>query len=201
MTGSDPAPPAPAAPSIDAAASPPEPRTLRGVRRPVPALLSYYVLLSLAAGPGLIIALPLRIFRYRTLQYEFDDEGVTMRWGILFRREISLTYARIQDLHLVSNVVERWFGLGRIEVQTASGQSAAEMTIEGLPDFERLRDELYQRMRGARGEPVRTPPVPMPAAVGRTGDGADALAEVVIALRETTDELRAIRALLAERQP
>jgi putative membrane protein len=58
-----------------------------------------------------------------------------MRWAYLFRREVSLTYARIQDLHLVSNVIERWLGLGRIQVQTASGSAEAEMTIEGLQDY------------------------------------------------------------------
>lgn len=170
---------------------------LRGVRRPVPALLTYYVLLSIAAGPGIVIALPLRIFRFRTLQYEFDEQGVTMRWGILFRREISLTYARIQDIHLVSNVVERWLGLGRVQLQTASGQAAAEMTIEGLPDFERLRDELYQRMRGAK-LPTRPPEK---AAHAAAPPGPDGLGDVTTALHEAVDELRAIRALLSRRAP
>jgi putative membrane protein len=169
----------------------------RGVRRPVPALLTYYVLLSFAAGPGVVIALPLRFFRFRTLQYEFDEQGVTMRWGILFRREISLTYARIQDIHLVSNVVERWLGLGRVQLQTASGQAAAEMTIEGLPDFERLRDELYQRMRGAK-LPARAPDSVAHAAVPSEPDG---LRDVTTALRAAVDELRAIRALLSRRTP
>jgi membrane protein YdbS with pleckstrin-like domain len=180
------------------ASSPDVPGMLRGVRRPVPALLTYYLLLSIAAGPGVVIALPLRIFRFRTLQYEFDDQGVTMRWGILFRREISLTYARIQDIHLVSNVVERWLGLGRVQLQTASGQAAAEMTIEGLPDFERLRDELYQRMRGARlPAPAAMPPVHQ-ASPPSTGEG---LGDVTAALREAAGELRAIRALLSRRAP
>jgi putative membrane protein len=166
---------------------------LRGTRRPAPALLRYYLLTSIAAGPALIVVLPMRIFRYRTLRYDFDEEGMTARWGILFRREISLTYARIQDIHLVSNVVERWLGLGRVEIQTASGQSAAELTIEGLPDFEQIRDELYMRMRGNRADDrprgvssaASTPHAPVPD-----------LSEVVAALGETAAELRAIRALL-----
>ena len=174
---------------------PAAPPALRGMRRPVPALLQYYLLLSLAAGPGIVIALPLRYFRFRTLQYEFDDEGVTMRWGILFRREISLTYARIQDIHLVSNVVERWLGLGRVEIQTASGQASAEMTIEGLPDFERVRDELYQRMRGAKGLTRPAPSAASPRPAAAVDVGSDAAA----ALREAVEELRAIREILARR--
>ena len=170
---------------------------IEGTRRPVPALLRYYILASLAAGPGFIILMPLKFFRYRTLHYDFDDEGMTARWGILFRREVSLTYARIQDIHLVSNVVERWFGLGRIQIQTASGQSGAEMVIEGLPDFEQIRDELYVRMRGARREqktPTVTEPVALHVSSGET-------AQVAQALREAVTELRAIRELISTRPP
>jgi Bacterial PH domain len=201
---------------------------LLGTRRPTRALLKYYILQSIATGPGLVVMLPLRYFRYHTLRYTFDDEGVTVRWGILFRREISLTYARIQDIHLVSNIFERWFGLGRVQVQTASGQAGAEMTIEGLPDFEAVRDVLYRRMRGARGQAVPseawhgdaaiagyagtgTPAgavagTASPAALGTAAPVAlgtaspAALDEAAAALRDAVEELRAIRALL-ERRP
>jgi putative membrane protein len=112
--------------------------------------MKYYALESLLAGPGIVVLLPYRFFRYKTLRYVFDAEGLTVRWGLLFRREVSLTYARIQDIHLVSNVFERWLGLGRVQIQTASGQSSAEVTIEGLADFEAVRDELYRSPTGIR---------------------------------------------------
>jgi putative membrane protein len=159
---------------------------LGGDRRPALSLMKYYLLSSLLTGPGLLFLLPYRYFRYRTLRYHFDNEGVTARWGILFRREITLTYARIQDIHLVSNLIERWLGLGRVQIQTASGQSGAEMTIEGLPDFEFVRDELYQRMRGARRESKHA------LADGQPDD-------VVHALNAATAELRALREDLARR--
>jgi hypothetical protein len=195
-----------------------EPRPLAGTRRPSRSLLTYYILQSIATGPGLIVMLPLRYFRYHTLRYTFDDEGVSMRWGILFRREISLTYARIQDIHLVSNVFERWLGLGRVQVQTASGQAGAEMTIEGLPDFEVVRDVLYRRMRGARGHggapqgAAATVAVAAGDAAVAAGDAATAgggvasrgspaaLDEAAAALRAAVEELRAIRAVLEERR-
>jgi uncharacterized membrane protein YdbT with pleckstrin-like domain len=169
---------------------------LSGTRRPTRALLAYYLLSSIAAGPGLVVLIPLRIFRYRTLRYDFHAEGMTARWGILFRREISLTYARIQDIHLVSNLVERWLGLGRVEIQTASGQSGAELTIEGLPDFESIRDQLYARMRGARtGHEPHEQAAVADDQVSAVNDDA------VAALRAAVEELRAIRVLLADRRP
>jgi putative membrane protein len=110
-----------------------------------------------------------------------------MRWGVLFRREISLTYARIQDIHLASNILERWLGLARVEVQTAAGAAKAEMTIEGLPDFEALRDFLYTRMQGAKGSPRRR----------ESHRPAEPSSEVVDALREAAAELKALREEIA----
>lgn len=171
--------------------------TFLGTRRPVKTLLTYYILQALVTGPGLVVMLPLLYFRYHTLHYVFDDQGMTVRWGILFKREISLTYARIQDIHLVSNVVERWLGLGRVQIQTASGQSGAEMTIEGLADYEAVRDELYRRMRGARaGQQAPRAVAAGAAPLALPGDQS----EVVDALHAAVAELRALREELAQKR-
>jgi uncharacterized membrane protein YdbT with pleckstrin-like domain len=170
---------------------------LQGERRPAPVLMRYYALQSLMAGPGFPILLMVLFFRYRTLRYRFDNDGVTVRWGILFRKEITLTYARIQDIHLVSNIVERWLGLGRVQVQTASGSAAAELTVEGLLDFEQVRDELYVRMRGARGQQQ-----PRPALLTTSQPVAgDDLAAVAAALQEAVTELRGIREAITKKAP
>jgi uncharacterized membrane protein YdbT with pleckstrin-like domain len=153
------------------------------IHRPSPALFRYYVLSSFLLGPFFFIPLIYLYFRYHTLRYEFDGEGISMRWGILFRREISLTYARIQDIHLTSNLFERWFRLARIQIQTASASAAAEMTIEGLHEFETVRDFLYTKMRGVRAKP--------PAAA-QTDDLASAL-------RDVAAELRAVREALEKK--
>jgi uncharacterized membrane protein YdbT with pleckstrin-like domain len=92
--------------------------------------------------------------KYVTLRYRFDNDGVAMQWGVLFRREVYLTYRRIQDIHLTRNIVQRWMGLASLAVQTASGSATPEMTIEGLLQVEELRDFLYSQMRGAKGEQV-----------------------------------------------
>jgi uncharacterized membrane protein YdbT with pleckstrin-like domain len=157
---------------------------------PHPNLFKYYALTSLFAGPAFFIPLLVLYFRYHTLRYEVEPEGITMRWGILFRREVSLTYARIQDIHLTSNFVERWLGLAKVQVQTASGSANAEMTIEGLPQFEAIRDFLYGRMRGARDRSS-------PTQVGAGGDASSgARSELADALREVAAEVRALRRAL-----
>lgn len=120
------------------------------IERPVPALLKYYILFSLLTGPvSVILILPL-FFKYETLRYRFDAEGMSVSWGILMRREVYVTYRRIQDIHLTRNILQRWLGLATISVQTASGGSSPEVTIEGILEAEELRDFLYMKMRGAR---------------------------------------------------
>lgn len=55
------------------------------LERPDPALMTYYALAALLAGPFFLVPLMVLYFRYRTLRYRFDDEGISMRWGILFQ--------------------------------------------------------------------------------------------------------------------
>lgn len=148
--------------------------------------MTYYTLACLVFPPAFPFLILPAYFRYHTMRYRFTDEGISMSWGILFRRETIINYARIQDIHLRSNFVERWLGLARVLVQTASGNASAEMTLEGLKEFEAVRDFLYERMRGVK-DPVRA----VPAAAG--GENAVALAA---ALREVAAELRATRLAL-----
>lgn len=160
------------------------------IERPKSSLLVYYVLSSLLLGPFFFLILTPLYFRYQTMRYRFDDEGVSMRWGILFRREVHLRYARIQDIHLVSNVIERWFGLARIKIQTASGSSQAEMTIEGIEEFQELRDFLYTRMRGTHAGPKGSG---ASSEAGAVRLDARAVVELTETLREVGAELRALR--------
>jgi uncharacterized membrane protein YdbT with pleckstrin-like domain len=170
-------------------------RQIQIIERPDQALLTYYLLTALAFPPAFLFLGPFLYFRYHTMRYKFSDDGISMSWGILFRRQIIVNYARIQDIHLKSNVVERWLGLARILVQTASGNSSAEMTIEGIKEFEPLRDFLYSRMRGVRdshGQATSVSPTP-------TSTGSPPADELAATLREATRELRAIREILEQR--
>lgn len=165
------------------------------LERPHANLWTYYLLTSLAIPPLFpFLVLPLW-FRYHTMRYKFTAEGISMSWGILFRRETIVNYARIQDIHLRSNFVERWLGLARVLVQTASGNASAELTIEGIREFEPLRDFLYARMRGVKDHPPAAVATAS-AAVSPAGVPPD---ELAAALRETAAELRALRETLAQR--
>jgi len=162
----------------------PIPPHIVAIERPRESLMTYYTLKAIAATVAFPVVFPLLYFRYHTMRYRFDTDGIHMKWGIIFRREVLLNYSRIQDIHLRSNLIERWLGLARIEIQTASGAASANMMLEGMEDPEGMRDFLYSRMRGTREE--------------KAGSGADPLAAV---LYDVASELREIRALVERSRP
>jgi uncharacterized membrane protein YdbT with pleckstrin-like domain len=172
----------------------PDEAAIHAIERPHKSLWTYYILACLAIPPLFPILIIPAYFRFHTMRYRFTDEGISMRWGILFRREIIVNYARIQDIHLRSNIVERWLGLARILIQTASGSSSAEMTLEGIPQFEAVRDYLYDRMRGVKDHVHRPAPGNTPQA--NSGENA----ELALVLHEIASELRAVRQQLETRK-
>lgn len=161
----------------------PVPPEIAAIKRPVDGLMNYYVCSAIMTVFAFPITILVLYFRYHTMRYEFSDQGIRMSWGILFRNEIVLNYARIQDIHLHSNAIERYLGLARIEIQTASGSGASVMTLEGLPDPTAMRDFLYSRMRGAADH--HQPEAPETS--------------VAAALQEVARELRAVREALEKR--
>ena len=162
-------------------AKPPPSFEPHNITRPEPVLMTYYLIISLLTIVGFPFTIVPLFCKYHTLRYRFDDKGISMSWGVLFRREIYLTYRRIQDIHVTRNVLQRWLGLATIAIQTASGSSKAEISIEGILEAEQLRDFLYRQMRGAKGEPDAGEP-----------DGAlqPADDEAMVLLCEIRDELR-----------
>lgn len=151
--------------------------------RPDDKLLWLYVIYSLLANVGFLFALIPLYFRFKTLRYRFDAEGVSVSHGILWRKESYLTYARIQDIHVSRNIFERWLGLGKVEIQTASGSTSAAESIEGVKEYNEIRNFLYARMRGHKLTTDLTVASP------ETGPVDSALADI-------RDELRAIRELI-----
>ncbi|MBL8804742.1 MAG: PH domain-containing protein [Planctomycetes bacterium] len=160
---------------------------LRAIKRPHRNLLVQYTIRSLA---GLVLA-PLvwipHYFKYHTLNYTIGDEGISASWGILFRREVHLAYKRIQDIHVKRSLVERYLGIGTVELQTAAGSATAELALEGMEHFEALREFFYRRMRGVESTAEQAP----------ISASADEVLELLRAIRVELDGARA--ALEAQR--
>jgi putative membrane protein len=173
-------------------APPVDPRRVFAITRPDRALLTISILRAALSGPFAFVLLIPFLIKYYTLRYRFDPETVSMSWGLLFRQETFVPYARIQDIHLTRTLLERWLGIGTVEIQTASSTTGAEESLVGLRDYEVVRDYLYQRMRGH--DPAEKPVVGAAAAAPVAGPATPGGAlSALVAIR---DELRATRAAL-----
>src|SRR5688500_10633097 len=128
-------------------------------------------------------------FSCQTLRSRLDDEGIHMKVGLLFRQEVNITYARIQDIHLKSGLLQRWLGLANVEIQTAAGSSDSEVVIEGFKEFEAIRDFLYTRMRGYQAKKTAVAAAP----------STDS--EVVSLLLAIRDEMQRTREALESKRP
>lgn len=171
---------------------------VRALKRPHARLFWVYAARALLGGPLFPILFVALCFRYHTLRYTFTEEGVTVSWGVLFYKESTVLYRRIQDIHVRRSFLERWLGVATVDVQTASGSAGAEIELEGLEDHEAVRDYLYRRMRGTEAATAAAP-----SSAAGDGDGAGAPAggdaEVLGLLRALKDELDGARRALEGR--
>ncbi len=170
---------------------------VQAITTPDPQLWTLFIIYSVLSTIALpFVILPL-YFKYKTLRYRFDDDGVSVSYGLIWRRETYLTYARIQDIHVTRNIFERWLGIGTVKIQTASGSSSATESIIGVTAFQDVRNYLYARMRGHRGVKQRTA---LAGGVAQAALSTGADAHAVEALSGIRDELRAVRTLLESQQ-
>ena len=168
---------------------------IRAIKRPHPNLLTLYLLQALPTLFAFPFVFLPRYFKYRTLRYDFGDDGISASWGLLFKREIHLTYRRIQDIHVSRNLIERWLGIGKVEIQTAAGRASAELSIEGMEHWGPVRDFLYGRMRGTGSLPTAADAEPGAPAVAEEGTEAEAIA----LLRGIKDDIERVRHALEGR--
>ena len=69
--------------------------------------------------------------RYRYTRYRTDENGFTIRRGVLWRGVTSIPRARVQHTDVVQGPLQRRYGLGRLVIHTAGTQDAS-VSLSGL---------------------------------------------------------------------
>ena len=86
--------------------------------------------------------------RYRYIRYRTDENGFTIRRGVLWRGVTSIPKARVQHTDVVQGPIQRRYGLARLVIHTAGTQDAS-VSLSGL-SYEKallIRDFLIERDR------------------------------------------------------
>jgi len=81
----------------------------------------------------------------RALGYAERDDDLLIRKGIMFRTLVVVPYGRMQFVDVQAGPLDRWGGIAKVQLHTAS--PASDAAIPGLSPAEadRLRDRLAER--------------------------------------------------------
>mgnify|MGYP001565997891 CR=1 FL=1 len=120
--------------------------------------LPLFIIWSLAVlAVILVITFVWAKLTYHFYRYELTDKGFRKESGIIWKKYVTIPYARIQNVDINRGILARILGLSDLHIQTAGasatisrygfGGIGAEGRIPGVSktDAELLRDELVQR--------------------------------------------------------
>jgi membrane protein YdbS with pleckstrin-like domain len=81
--------------------------------------------------------------RFKRRRYRLNEIGLRTRHGLVWQREVSVPYSRIQHTDVSRGPIERYFGISTLIVHTA-GTENASISVDGLPAARayRIRDLL-----------------------------------------------------------
>lgn len=118
--------------------------------------------LWLAAAVLFLLSLPVTYFiqrlNYEMRWYVVTDRSLRIRSGVIWLKEITMTFANIQGIRVKANPLERFLGLANVEVESAGGGSLGPhgtssghlARFEALDNAEEIRDLLVDRLRAYR---------------------------------------------------
>lgn len=142
--------------------------------------------------------------RYDTMWYVVTDRSMRVRRGLWIIHEVTITFENVQTVKVSQGPLQRWFGIGNVEVRTAGGGmvptgngGAVEGTghhgvIEGVTNAGEIRDLILDQLRLAKtaglGDEVRPAPKSDAARAPRTSSKNFGLEHLAM-LREIRDAI------------
>ncbi|MCP8312688.1 MAG: PH domain-containing protein [Candidatus Methylarchaceae archaeon HK02M1] len=98
---------------------------------------------------------------YDTMIYKLTNSEMTWRRGVWFKKTGIVPYNRITNVDIAQGPISRGLRIASLKIQTAgysttsSGRSA-EIRIDGIEQFEDLREQIMEFVRGKRPVAVET---------------------------------------------
>lgn len=95
---------------------------------------------------------------YEMRWYVISDRSLLIRQGVWIVREITLTFANAQNVHVKQGPIERLFGFSNVEVDTAGGGGEKKepgaqghrAVLRGLDDPQEVRELILDHLRHQR---------------------------------------------------
>lgn len=173
------------------------------------AVVTEFVLLLVYLVQAVVTYITIKL-DYEMRWYMVTDRSLRIREGVWHVREMTLTFANIQNLSISQGPVQRIFRIADLKVQTAGGGGGAASTqgvqhsmhvgfFRGIDDAERVRDLMLERLRRIKDSGLGdADDAKTMAEAPRTERGTALAPSLVVELRALHEEARALRAV-AER--
>jgi uncharacterized membrane protein YdbT with pleckstrin-like domain len=131
---------------------------------------------------------------FRTADYRLTDDEIEYRRGVFFRQKTTIPYNRITNVDAAQGPVQRLVDAGQVGIHTAGygGQMGAELTIDGISDYEDVKDQILAKVRRRPAEATESGEEADELTTTRSDFARESETEAVLG------ELRRIRELLEE---
>jgi len=96
---------------------------------------------------------------YDSIVYKLTENEIIWKRGVWFKNTGIVPYNRITNIDITQGPISRKFGIAALKIQTAgySGQQArSEIRINGIEDFEELREVIMGFVKGKKPVAVET---------------------------------------------
>jgi membrane protein YdbS with pleckstrin-like domain len=129
-------------------------------------ILSFVSLIGVCIiGAGhLIVSFIMLRLDYEMRWYKISDRSLRIREGVVFVREMTMTFANIQNISISQGPIQRFFKIADLKVETAGGGGAIKPdhntqnpvfsmhigVFKGIDNFDEVRDMMLARLRKLR---------------------------------------------------
>jgi membrane protein YdbS with pleckstrin-like domain len=112
-------------------------------------LRALLVVAVVGGGAGLTVIVP--NLSYRRWRYGVTDGALELRHGVVVRHESSIPHFRVQHIDLEQGPLDRWRGVVKVSISTAS--PATDATLPGIEPAraEALRTRILERAEADDG--------------------------------------------------
>ncbi|WP_377891916.1 PH domain-containing protein [Alkalihalobacillus sp. R86527] len=118
----------------------------------------------LIMGAFLLFTLGNGVLSWWFYNYQIKNNELQIHQGFIFRKKRFIPRERVQSIDTSQGVIQRLFGLVKVQIETAGGGGEPEVVMSALNRFEaeQLKAELYKSSKSQEEETEGTPIIERP---------------------------------------
>jgi membrane protein YdbS with pleckstrin-like domain len=122
-------------------------------------LYDLWSLIIAVLGIVVVVLMQVYLLAYiKTLRYRLSEHELRLDSGVFWKKRKVIPLHKITNANTLQGPLERWFGLGHLNVQTAGhgASGSPEGRLVGLEEFGRIKEEIMQKVSLAKADSETT---------------------------------------------